>query len=205
MYQDRPGPDSTTVISCVEGQVYAKWLDAVVNVEFDAKAMLKDVLESITAKLDITEVVMGDHAKTLSLKEPFYYNGSIRGALEELNKRFADDKLQCFMQQSRLCAICLERGDYINLRQIKYISAPLLKNPGDEYGNGVQQVTAPWMPDLRPGDLLEIPAEVYRANFSTVGRLNLSLKQKMQVTTLSFHFGTSGTINQMVCMGFIVG
>lgn len=204
MYPDRPGPDSTTVISCIEGHVLAKWLDATVNLHFDAKARLQDILESIKAKLGITELSLGEHARTLSIDVPFYFEGSVRDALEKLNQRFADDKLQCFMQQSRLCAICLEKGDYINIRQLKFLSAPFVRNAGDEYGNGYQSVTAPWMPDLRPGDLLEIPAEVYRQFNVTVGKYNMSLKQTMQIVTIYFHFGTCGTINQMVCNGFIV-
>lgn len=205
MYPDRPGPESTTVIECTCGNVMPQWLDATVNIEFKAGTKLQDVLESVKAKLGISELILGTHAKTLALKEPFYLNGSAREALEKLNQRFADDKLQCFMQQSRLCAICLEKGDYINIRQLNFLSAPLVfTNGGDENGVSHQAVTAPWMPDLLPGDLLEIPAVVFKANSATVGIRNLTNKQKMQIVSISFHFGTCGTVNQMVCSGFIV-
>lgn len=200
MYPDRPGPESTTIIECTCGNVMPQWLDATVNIEFETGTKIQDVLESIKAKLGVTELVMGDHAKTLSLKEPFYFNGTAREVLERLNQRFADDKLQCFMQQSRICAICLETEDHISIRQVKYLSAPLnFKQGGGEYGVNHQTVTAPWMPDLLPGDLLEIPAVVFRANNTMIGSKNLTNKQRMQVWQISFHFGTCGTVNQMVC------
>ena len=82
------------------------------------------------------------------------------------------------------------------------MSAPPQENAGDSGGTYYTTVTAPWEPKLQKGDLLIIPSKVYVRNFTLVG--GLSKTQKIEVTSLSFHFGTTGGTNSMTVQGFIV-
>lgn len=201
MYQEQPGPEGRTVIQCMYGNVQ-QWLGAIVELQFDKGAMLSDVLNSIKTKLGATDVKKGVKAGTLSLKEPLQFTGSARQALDELKKRFEEERLSIFIRGTMICAICLTEGDSIGQAKLQYMSAPPQENTGDEAGAYYTTITAPWMPELSIGDILEIPARVYIRNFGSVG--GAAKTQKIQVTALSFHFGTTGTTNSMTVQGFMV-
>ena len=201
MYQEQPGPEGRTVIQCMYGNVQ-QWLDTMVDLQFDKGAMLSDVLNPTKTKLGATDVKKGEKAGTLKLKEPLQFTGSVRQALDELKKRFEEERLALFIRGTMICAICLTAGDSIGTAILQYMSAPPQENTGDEAGAYYTTITAPWMPELSIGDILEIPARVYIRNFGTVG--GAAKTQKIQVTALSFHFGTTGTTNSMTVQGFMV-
>lgn len=205
MYQEQPGPEGRTVIQCMYGNVQ-QWLDTTVDLQFDKGAKLPDVLEAIKTKLGASSVKYGDKAKGLELKEPLQFNGAARQALDVLKKRFEEERLMLFIRGTIICAICLikkdEKPDSIDTLKLQYMSAPPQENTGDEAGAYYTTITAPWMPELSIGDILEIPARVYIRNFGTVG--GAAKTQKIQVTGLSFHFGTTGTTNSMTVQGFMV-
>lgn len=201
MYQEQPGPEGRTVIQCMYGNVQ-QWLDTMVDLQFDKGAALTDVLDAIKTKLNASDVKYGEKARTLSLKEPLQMNGSAREALDVLKKRFEEERLALFIRGTVICAICLTAGDHIGTAKLQYMSAPPQENTGDEAGAYYTTITAPWMPELSIGDVLEIPATVYIRNFGTVG--GAAKTQKIQVTGLSFHFGTTGTTNSMTVQGFMV-
>lgn len=201
MYQEQPGPEGKTIIQCMYGNVQ-QWLDAMVQLQFDANTSITDVLDAIKIKLDASDVKLGEKARGLTLKEPMQYTGSARGALDDLKKRFEEEHLALFIRGTMICAICLTEGDSIGQAKLQYMSAPPQENTGDEAGAYYTTITAPWMPELAIGDILEIPARVYIRNFGTVG--GSAKTQKIQVTGISFHFGTTGTTNSMTVQGFMV-
>lgn len=201
MYQDSPGPDGTWVIQCKTGKVMETWLNSTVSVKYDNGTMLTEILNNLNKKLGGNGVATGAKAKGLSLKAPLQFDGSVRDLLATLELRFADRHLRAFMRGSNICAICLTEGDHINRRVLEYMSAPPQQNPGDKDGNWHTMITAPWMPDLLPGDLLYIPSNIYRYSGSLVGGAEKT--QALQITQMSFHFGTRGSVNQMSCEGFI--
>ena len=200
MYQQGPGPEGTTVIQCLHGSV-SSWLDSYVKLSFKAGTMLPDIIEAIKTKLKVTDVIIGKVAKEQSLKVVCQYDGTARGAMSYLEQLFAEKKLMVFMQGTTLCAVCCLKGDYVKSHILQYLSAPPQQNPGDEEGMYRTQITAPWMPELQLGDMLEIPSQVYVRNGSLVGGANK--RQKMIVTGLSFHFGTTGSVNSMTADGYI--
>ena len=202
MYQQSPGPDGVTVIECKTGGITKNWIDATVSLNFEKGTLLTKILEEIKKSLDIDEVMTGEKARGLSTDVPIQFDGSARAALTKIEEVFADKNLKTFMQGNKLCAICLTEGDSINRRVLKYMSAPPQQNPGDEDGMWHTMITAPWMPDLQPGDQLEIPLQTYILNRNLVGGAKKT--QKLQITQMSFHFGTRGTVNQMTCSGYIV-
>lgn len=201
MYQDNPGPESTTTIECLTGNLTQTWLDSTVSLDFKSGTTLNEIMQKLKSKLNASSVTLGKAAIKLSLEQPMQFNGTVRSALISLQDRFKDDYLQVFMQGSKLCAVCNTKGDYINQRVLQYMSAPIQKNPGDEQGNWTAMITAPWMPDLLPGDELVIPNQVYIRDGNLVGGAQPT--QKMEITEMSFHFSTVGRVNQMTCEGFI--
>lgn len=200
MYQEQPGPEGKTVIQCMYGQVQ-QWLDATVQLQYDTGASLTDILDAIKTKLNATDKY-GDVARTLTLKEPLEYEGTARGAIDVLRKRFEEERLAIFVRSTMLCAVCLTKGDKIGEHVLQYMSAPPQENTGDEAGTYYTTINAPWIPELCIGDQLTIPARIYIRNFGTVG--GNAKTQKIQVTAINFHFGTTGSTNSMTVQGFMV-
>lgn len=200
MYQEAPGPDGRTVIQCQPGNLQ-QWLDTTVNLNFDAGTSITDILDTIKDKLGASQTKPGDNAKALTLKEPFMYNGAARDAMKALENKFKEYNLVVFLRNSTVYAECLAKRDHIGIKVLKFMSSPPQPNTGGEAGTYYTTVTAPWMPDLQLFDILEIPSRVYVRNFGLVGT---GKTQRIQVTTLSFHFGTTGSVNSMTVQGFLV-
>ncbi len=200
IYQESPGPEGRTIIQCQEGKMQ-QWLDAAVQLYFEPGTSVKNILEQIKSKVGAHQVTMGTKASTLSLKTPFEHDGSARGALTKLQDVFKDEKLYVFLRNETLCAICIGEADYIASHKLEYISAPVQPNAGSESGDaGYTTVTAPWIPQLRNGDCLEVPAKVYQRFLTTVNK-NAGDTIFIQVFKISVHFGTTGGVNQMTVQG----
>jgi len=203
MYQEEPGPEGKTVIQCKEGSVQP-WLDATIQMTMEAGTLLTTVLNQIGQQLGVYMVHAGEQVKPLQLKQRFEYDGSVRGAIEKLKSLFEGDKLDIFIRGNFLVAILLKDGqDFVNSYVLEYMSAPPQENTGGSDGTYYTTVTAPWMPELRIGDRLTIPSRTYIRNLVKVG--SDSGTQDIQVTALSFHFGTTGGANSMTVQGFLVG
>lgn len=200
MYQESPGPDGRMVIQCQLGKL-TDWLEANVDLNFEAGDAITEVLDAIKSKLNITQTSYGDEAKKLKLPENYMHNGSAREAMSKLSNMFQDKHLAVFMREKMLIAICLAEGDKVGEERLEYMSAPPQPNTGDDAGTYYTTVTAPWNPKLQIGDVLTIPSRVYMKNYGMVGS---GKEQKIQVTALSFHFGTTGSVNSMTVQGFVV-
>lgn len=199
IYQEEPGPDGKTVIQCKWGKLQ-DWLDASGNFQFDAGASITDVLEAIKNQLKATQIKTGDNAKALTLKEPFLFNGTARGAMDHLAEMFQDKGLVVILRDTTLYANCIGDNDTVAPKIMQYMSAPPQPNTGGSDGTYYTTVTGPWMPDLNLFDKLTIPSRVYIRNFGLVGT---GKTQNIQVTQLSFHFGTTGSTNSMTVQGTI--
>ena len=200
IYQESPGPEGRTVIQCQEGKMQ-QWLDATVQLYFEQGTTVESVLQKIKDKIGAHQVTVGNKASTLKLKIPFEHDGSAREALTKLQDNFKDEKLFVFLRNDTLCAICIGENDYIASHKLEYTSAPVQPNAGTESGDaGYTTVTAPWIPQLRIGDKLEIPAKVYMKYLTTVNK-SLGGSLFIQVFKISLHFGTTGGVNSMTVQG----
>lgn len=204
IYQESPGPEGRTVIQCLYG-TFQNWLDASVQMTYEAGTSLEVILNEIKGKMGAYSVKLGESAKNLKIKTPFNHDGAARQALVKLETEyFADEKLHLFLRNDMLCGICYTKtNDYIGRHKLEYMSAPPQSNAGGEDGSAYTTVTAPWIPQLNVGDLLEIPQKAYMRFYQTVGSGGKNT-QFIQVTTLSFHFGTTGGVNSMTVQGFNV-
>lgn len=200
MYQEEPGPDGKTVIQCQQGKLQ-DWLDATGDFQFETGSSIMDVLEAIKKQLGATQVKAGDNAKSLTLREPFLFEGTARGAMEKLAEKFQDKNLVVFMRDTTVYANCMGDKDTVAPKIMQYMSAPPQPNTGGSDGTYYTTVTGPWMPDLNLFDKLQIPSRVYVRNYGLVGT---GKTQNIQVTQLSFHFGTTGSTNSMTVQGSIV-
>lgn len=200
LYQESPGPDGKTVIQCRLGNL-TDWLEANVDVNFEAGTEITEVLDAFRSKLNVTQPHYGDEAKKLKLKEAFMHNSSAREGMAKLANMFQEERLAVFMREKMLVAICLASGDKVGEERLQFMSAPPQPNTGDEAGTYYTTITAPWMPKLQIGDILTIPSRVYMRNFEKVGS---GKEQQIQVTAISFHFGTRGSTNSMTVQGFVV-
>ena len=202
MYQESPGPEGKTIIQCVYGRMQ-QWLEAAVDLKYDAGTNLDVILTAIQQAIKADTKRIGTIAQSLVLKEPLQFNGTARAAMTYLNNVFQEDKLSVYMKGTELRAICVAKGDFVEAPLVlEYMSAPPQENAGDDAGSYYTTVTAPWMPKLSIGNMLTIPSRVYVRNFATVGGTGKT--QNIQVTTLSFHFGTVGGVNSMTVQGFLV-
>lgn len=199
IYQESPGPEGSTVIQCKLG-ILQDWLDATVSLNYDPQTSISDILDAIKNKLGAADVKLGDKARTLTTKEPFMFDGSAREAMMKLQKHFEDEKLIVFMREDKLYAELIGEGDNDGVKVLQYLSAPPQPNTGGSNGVYYTTVTAPWMPDLNLYDKLQIPSKVYIYKFGLVGNKDKKT-QNIQVTTLSFHFGTTSNANSMTVQG----
>ena len=202
MFQEEPGPEGKTIIQCMYGNAQS-WLDATVKMAYEKGTPLTTVLAELGKKIQVYRTRSGTTVKTLTMPERFECDGTARDAIEKLKKVFTDKNLAIFVSDNLLKAICMAKGDHIQAHTLQYMSAPPQENTGDESGTFYTTVTAPWEPKLQIGDQLIIPSRVYMRNMISVG--NIKGKQTIQVTTLSFHFGTTGGTNSMTVQGFLVG
>lgn len=201
MYQQEPGPEGSTVIQCQQGQLQ-NYLDATVQMDYMPGTPIALLLAEIAGNLGVYGVHTGIKAGGLVLKDRFQYDGTARGAMAKLEAEFKDEALCVYPRDNILCAICIAHGDFVKAHVLQYMSAPPQENVGDASGTYYTTITAPWEPKLQKGDLLIIPSKVYVRNFTVVG--GVSKTQKIEVTSLSFHFGTTGGTNSMTVQGFVV-
>ena len=197
MYQESPGPDGRTVIQCQWGNMQ-NWLDATVQLNYEPGTSITEILKAIQAKLGLSQTKPGVKASSLITKEPFMYDGSARGALRKLEEMYGEENLVLFVRKTTLYAMCLASGDFAGIKVMEYMSAPPQPNTGGSDGTYYTTVTGPWMPDLQMFDRLIIPQRIYIRNFNVVEN---SKTQTIQVTGLSFHFGTCGSVNTMTVQG----
>lgn len=199
MYQEGPGPEGTTVIQCIQGQMQ-NWMNTYIQLEYEAGTPIVTPLTKIATTLGLNPPRFGKKAGTLPLKEKLLFDGMARNAIDKLTKMFEDEELAIVQRNNTLCAFSIKNNDFIEAHKLEYISAPPQMNTGDEAGANYTTVTAPWMPKLNPGDLLEIPAWAYMKNFTLVG-LGKN-KQRITVTAIQFHFSTTGGANSMTVQGY---
>ena len=197
MYQESPGPDGRTVIQCKIGNMQS-WLDGTVQLNYAAGTSITEILKAIQTKIGLTQTKPGTKAATLITKEPFMYDGAARGALRKLEEMYGEENLVLFVRSNTLYAECLASGDFAGIKIMEYMSAPPQPNTGGSDGTYYTTVTGPWMPDLQMFDKLIIPQRIYIRNFQMVEN---GKTQTIQVTGLSFHFGTCGSVNTMTVQG----
>lgn len=200
IFQESPGPEGKTVIMCQAGTINA-WVSSMIDLNEPAGTPVRMVLEKISRAMDMKTPKMPLNLLGLVLPCNFEWQGLAAQALNKLIKLLPDEKLiitenDGSLQVSTTKTLSLTVKKYLN-----FLQAPPQQNPGGGEGDGAYYttVTGPWMPDLRPGMQLVFPAWQYIRFRNLINRD--STQNSIIVTSIQFHFGTVGGVNQMTVQG----
>lgn len=200
VFQESPGPDGKTVISCLLGTVN-KRLNSVIDVNFSTGDTLEDVIKKISNGVGFTsDPQIPEDLKSLPLPAEFAENGQAMQVAEKLFKLFPEKKLRITEEEKKLYVYSL--GDSLNETKkvtVEYLISPPQKNPGDEDGAYYTVFTAPWNPSVMPGVKVIFPSWEYIKFFNLVNE-NAQTNSAVAIRVM-VHFATNGSINQMQVTG----
>ena len=201
MYTETPGPDRVTVVSCRLGDFNA-WTSKYVNLSYGQPVRLLDILKSLSDALGFGSPII-DPKLVLQTLPFFFHIGRASGAVHYLTELMPDVSITC--QNNRLTAWKQKHeGDSktdgsTSLTGTRTFYINNLTTPPAIMGNSVT-ISAPWMPDLRPGDYVYFPTTFYSRDYAAmdVGEMGF-----MQVLVMNFHFSTVSDVNEMQLEGVI--
>lgn len=192
MYKDFPGPEGTTVIDCIDSPV-TKWLGEASDYNFDKGFSLRTAVEKICQVMGLDPDIAPDITEVSSA--PLQIQAGGMEVIKELRARFPDVVIVPFGKTIR---VYKTDGLATRTHTINYLSAPIqLQGGGTTKATAI--ITAPWMPEVKPGDIVIINSSYY-ATKSTKFHSKLE-KSKFKVATVQFNFSTTTTLNQMVVLG----
>lgn len=198
MYQEQPGPEGTTIIQCLNGNI-KNWEDATIKIEqaaetFSLYSVLRQIATATGLSLSVSPI-----AVNLAGKSKFEFEGTPKNAVSRLKQMFSDEGLYITVRGDTLYAFTKNDRSGPKDFRINFITTPAQMQAGEE-DTAYATVTAPWEPELRPGDRLTFPSKNYLKNFNVVN----SEETSIIVTTIQFHFSTTGSTNQMTVQGYAV-
>lgn len=197
MFQSSPGPESETVIQCL-GVKYEPWLNKTINLSYDKGCTVWQVLKEISKTLGFKSPTVSSSI-TQIINVPFYFNGLVKDVVPEIKKAFSSvyKNLMITINDDRISAFLLGESVVARTHKLNYLSSPPQIVGGGDNSVTVT-VTAPWSPEIRPGDKVIVDTGFYTTSHSLS---NTQEQMTIQVNTLDFHFSTVGSINQMTIMG----
>lgn len=198
LFQESPGPDGKTVIMCQLGLIDS-WLTATVDLDEDPGASMQSIVEKISKSLGMQEAQIPPALADLTVQDRFTFQGKCSEAIAKLIKTFPEKKLFITEKDGALQVASKEDGTSLVTKKINFLSSPPQQNPGEGDGAFYSTFTAPWLPNLRPGERVEFPAWQYIRYFNVVN--NATNTNTILVTSIQFHFGTVGSVNQMTVQG----
>lgn len=198
MYQDSPGPESSTVIQCMSGSL-TPWLTSNINASLAAGYTLEQVVTLINNKLGYKKTpYFKKDIKNKTSAEPLEYNENINGLIAKIRERFS---VILITINDQLVVYPVGEAHGLVRHEIKFLSAPPVFQGGGDT-QSYAQITAPYNPDIKPGDEVTVYSSVYKTR---TGLTNVSSKTTIAVANVQFHFSTVGTVNQMVIEGPPIG
>jgi hypothetical protein len=189
VYTSKPGPDKETTILCNTASL-SDWIDATVNLKITEGTPLATVAEQLTTALGYKTAYLGTTLKTKTLPAPLLINGTVRQAIEELKKLF--DGMRVIVNSNQLFFMTKDEGETAITHTLKFLTqAP-------QYSGTNINICAPWIPNIKPEDLVRFPNNFYSLQMSQI------LYQTMKVTSIQFTFGTISE-NEMTITGVAEG
>lgn len=200
IFQESPGPDGKTVISCYLGTI-ENWLSSRINLDLDPGARLEDIINKISKALNFTKVPeIPPELKGLTLPARFTEEGLVSDVLNKLLKQFEEKELRLAEDDGTLYLYSVGTPpSALNQIEIKFLMTPPQKNVGNDDGSYYTVFTAPWDPRVKPGTKVIFPAWQFVKFFNLVNKeadTNAIIVQFVRI-----HFGTVGSINQMQVEG----
>ena len=191
MYQESPGPESSTVIMAYIGKFEPYLLNTVSGLVQEGGS-LEDAVKLVSDALDFAAPVIDKKAAKLKTDTQLCLDGTAREALKKIKTAFptvaitvADDRLKVFL---------IDEPPKNAVARIRYMSAPVQLTGGKDCAVGAV-VTAPWVPSLRCSEPVEISTEFFngKGGVSKNGSQTIIIPDRIDV-----QFATTGTANKMV-------
>lgn len=178
VYTSKPGPDKETTIICTTANL-TDWINTTVNIKEKSGAKLKDVAEQISSALGYKTPYLSDSLKSKTFEAPFLHNGTARQAIAEIKKLF--DNLDIVVNSNQLFFLDTEKEQTSVTHTLKFLT----QEP--QYSGTEVNLSAPWIPNIKPGDFVEFPNKFYSI---AQGSTQTTSSSKMRVTMIQFSFGT---------------
>ena len=220
IYTEQPGPDRVTVIKCWMGSAEQIINATVNNLEMPEGSTLKSILEAATNSLQTANVPESTNpvkvvwkapqidASTAALTSPskLSWNGGVKDLLAHLKSMFPD--ILFTIGNDQIIAINPKlqtmsgfgsetEGAGGKIVPLKYLLSP------PNYTAGRVIVTAPWEPNLYPGDMIYIlntSIGTKEATATGAGKMG-TLRSMYKVLSVQFDFSTVGSQNKMIVTG----
>lgn len=201
VFNEAPGPEGTTVIHCI-GTDNEKWLNKTINKEFAAGFRFTEALKAISTALGFDDPKISAELGTLTGPEKWIAEGSCKDAVHSLSGYFANAGRTLIIrpENNRLIAYDIKNSIPTPV-DIKYLTTPPQLTGGQE-GAVYATFSAPWVPELRPGNVVKISTKHYSTKLArTAARGDYAI---IRIETLTFQFGTVNSLNTMTIGGDII-
>lgn len=199
IWQSEPGPDSKTNIVCHMGNVQT-WLTGIVSGSVEPGGSLSDAMNVMSNALGLETPQVSSNVADLKTDAGISFSGTAREALQKIKKNFPS--VIVTSKGGLLCAYSASEPASASTYNIDFISAPIQYTTGGQSVAMYYTLTAPWIPDIRCGDIVRFPSKYYEPAGVALAR-NAPIKASGVVDFISLHFATVGTINKMVLSGHI--
>lgn len=189
IYDESPGPEKVTVISCVQGRL-SKTYGNTVSIKLDKNFSLKTALTQITngAGLAAPDITFSEEETCAS---SFSFEGTVQEAVHQLGSLFPDVIL--LFSNDTIKATKNEKGTNETAKTIKF-----LQSPPQVVGTTVV-LKAPWDPSIKPGDIVTVNA----VSFITKGLVTVGkLMKEYRIISVEFRYSTVQGTNQMTLQGY---
>lgn len=197
MYQQTPGPESTTIIHATLGT--STWLKNNININLEKGYTLRSAITAINKALGFSSspIFRTDIADNTS-SEPLIQNTDVRHVVDELKKRF---EVNITTRNGALVIYDSNTSVNTTPHEIKYLSAPpSVAGAGDQIN--WLNVVCPYDPSVKPGDVVVVSSTFYKTKTMVT---STNKTTKILVMTVQFHFGTVSNVNQMTISGGVLG
>lgn len=186
-YVEKPGPDKETVIQCVTA-IYSPWIDATIDLRLSPGSSVADFAAAVSSALGYDEPEVDGAVSSLSLECPFLFSGRASEAISRFRRLFPG--LAIIPSGRTLRAY---PTDKVPETTATHRLGVLSQAP--QFSGGVVNISAPWDPRIRPGDVVQFPTTFAK---KSVGALTYG---EAVVNMIHFDFGTVGSTNSMTIMG----
>jgi hypothetical protein len=179
-YVETPPPDSVTVFELNVGNVeelYTKWF----NKTYPEKSSVTTILNDLCTLLNLKLVSNFDDIIFFS---PVSFGMTANAALSKLKIMCPDFMIRPELDQ--LYVIDVKKGSSI-IKEIDFITMAKKEAGGFT-------INAPWLPTLRPGDVVRLNPQYYKQDY---GGANITGKD-FKIATIDFSFATCTSVNEMV-------
>lgn len=181
-YLEKPSPDSITVFPMVLG-AYSIYSDSILIKEWPAGTMLRTVLEDVTRSMG---VLLAYDAEEYALSQKVVSDGKTKDLIVYLTQLLPNLHIQFDSKRLVVYNKTVGRSDRYRVNNIS-----MAVKKGEAL-----TITGPWIPSLRPGDIMEIDPFFYK---QSLGSTFLKFSTREFITNVvDFSFGTVSENNMVV-------